>query len=104
MTKEQQAMVDSKLYTRETSGEASFAGARGSANACADEIASEYTHTKYTDGIAKIIAKHFPELPEGKQTVSEAAIAWLYTNHPVAYRGFYDRVDWPNDRTERPMR
>jgi hypothetical protein len=31
MTKEQQSMVDSKLYTRQTSGEASFAGARGSA-------------------------------------------------------------------------
>ena len=30
MTKEQQAMVDSKLYTRKAKGEASFAGARGS--------------------------------------------------------------------------
>ncbi len=88
--------------TPEPQAPGQFAAAHGLAKACADEIASEYTHTKYTEGIAEIIATHFPELPSGKQMVSESAIAWLHENHPEVYRGFYERVDSPNDRTERP--
>ena len=82
-------------------GGASLPASHGSAFVCAQEIASEYTHTKYVSGIAEIIAKHFPELPDGKQMVSENAIAWLYANHPEAYHGFYALVDaTTNERGE----
>jgi hypothetical protein len=62
------------------------------AQACANEIAEEYTHTKYTEGIAEIIEQHYPKPPIGKQLVSEEAISWLFKNHPDAYLGFYERL------------
>lgn len=43
----------------------------GSAKACADEIAAEYTHTKYTDGIAEIIERHFAKMMSFVKDISE---------------------------------
>jgi len=34
----------------------------------------------------------FEKMMDGNQLISEKAIAYLYTNHPEAYKGFYDRL------------
>ena len=34
----------------------------------------------------------YGRMMEGNQLISEKAIAYLYQNHPEAYKGFYDKL------------
>ena len=34
----------------------------------------------------------FEKMMDGNQLISENAIAYLYENHPEAYKGFYDKL------------
>ena len=57
----------------------------------AEEIASEYTHTKYKDGVAEIIAKHFSD-----DVADAERFRWLI-KQGVAWRGSYDEHWLPGE-------
>ena len=55
--------------------------------ACASEIASEYTHTKYVEGVAEIIEQHFSD-----DVADAERFRWLI-RQGVAWRNCYGK-EW----------
>lgn len=53
--------------------------------ACANEIAAEWTHTKYTEGISEIIEQHFAE-----DVADAERFRWLI-KQGLAWRECYDK-------------